>query len=93
MRLTIEDYRTASERFWRISITNSWLFCLMRDIYWIIGVYYFISVFLHCYTTIMNEYSFGKFHGNACLASYQMLRETRMKWEMVLEEFSCPTDH
>lgn len=56
-------------------------------------MYYFISVFLHCYTTIMNEYSFGKFHGNARLASYQMLRETRMKWEMVLEGFFCPTVH
>lgn len=66
---------------------------LCGDIYWIIGVYHFISVCLHCYTTIMNEYSFGKFHDNACLASYQMLRETRMKWEMGLEGFFCPTVH
>lgn len=66
---------------------------LCGDIYWIIGVYHFISVYLHCYTTIMNEYSFGKFHDNACLASYQMLRETRMKWEMGLEGFFRPTVH
>ena len=47
MRLTIEDYQTVSERFWRISLTKSSLVCLKRE--YLLDYWIFITLFQFAY--------------------------------------------